>query len=293
MNEFIGDPEFQDEFYEQQDTNYSCAVAGQVSIINQYLDAIGEDGISEGEALYVAHQNGWVSEGGTSIENMSRLMEHAGIPCHHMHNASAQDLALELQQGHRVMVAVDADELWADNSVLSQFYQWFQEAFGLDTSDFNPANHAVVVTGINNNAEPPTVIINDSGDPDGQSKEYPLDEFMDAWENSDFHYVATDMSPDTAVAAGEDDTYLDELVGAAAGVTVFCQTGDLNLASAAYAASNKLTDFGIDAYTSISSSDTPVETALAVGVNIYSYVESHPEIQDFFVESVDALLDFV
>lgn len=38
------------------------------------------------------------------------------------------------------------------------------------------------------------VIINDSGHPDGAGAAYPLDQFMDAWENSGFYYTATDGS---------------------------------------------------------------------------------------------------
>ena len=38
----------------------------------------------------------------------------------------------------------------------------------------------------------PMVIVNDPGSPDGQGAAYPLDRFMDAWENSNFHMTATD-----------------------------------------------------------------------------------------------------
>ena len=38
----------------------------------------------------------------------------------------------------------------------------------------------------------PMVIVNDPGHPDGQGHAYPLDRFMDAWENSNFIMTATD-----------------------------------------------------------------------------------------------------
>jgi acyl-CoA synthetase (AMP-forming)/AMP-acid ligase II len=41
----------------------------------------------------------------------------------------------------------------------------------------------------------PMVLVNDSGDPDGADKSYPLDQFMEAWGGSGNMYIATDLAP--------------------------------------------------------------------------------------------------
>jgi hypothetical protein len=96
--------------------------------------------------------------------------------------------------GRGVVVGVNADELW-DQGPLATFWNWFCEQLGLDNALFTPANHAVTVIGIDiSDPQNPMVILNDSGTPDGAGVLYPLDKFMDAWENSDFYYVATDQA---------------------------------------------------------------------------------------------------
>jgi hypothetical protein len=38
-------------------------------------------------------------------------------------------------------------------------------------------------------------VVNDPGDPHGAGKEYPLDQFADAWKDSNCFYTATDIAP--------------------------------------------------------------------------------------------------
>jgi hypothetical protein len=192
MEHLIGDPEYQTEYWEYQNMDDNCAVAAQTSILNQYLD----EPISLEEANYFAYANGWYAPGyGTSMGDMANLLDVHGVPTHSVENASIEQLVDELQQGHRVIVGVNSDELW-DQGPLVEFWNWFIEVFGLDSSEFTPANHAVVVTGVDlSDPDNPQVIINDSGNPDGAGCPYPMDRFADAWQNSDFHYVATSVAP--------------------------------------------------------------------------------------------------
>jgi hypothetical protein len=108
---------------------------------------------------------------------------------------------MELQNGHGVIVGVNSGELW-DTGLLGELKNFLIEAFGLDSSAFIGADHAVTVTGIDvSDPGNPMVILNDSGDPYGAGASYPLDKFMDAWEHSDFYYTATDVAiPDHATA---------------------------------------------------------------------------------------------
>ncbi|MEX2578844.1 MAG: C39 family peptidase [Verrucomicrobiales bacterium] len=192
MEYYIGDPASQLDTWELQNMHDNCAVAAQTSIINQYLGSP----ISLEEANYVAVSSGIYTPGaGTSPADVGLLMDIYRVPNHSVEDASIEQLAAELQQGHLVVVGVDSGELWEEGP-LGEFWSWLQKAFGLDTAEFNPADHAVVVTGINvSDPENPTVVINDPGHPEGAGKEYPLHKFKDAWENSNFHYVSTSEPP--------------------------------------------------------------------------------------------------
>jgi hypothetical protein len=216
MTFYIGNPEEQASFWEPQSTDDSCAVVAQMSILNQYID----EPINQDEALYHAESYGYIPGYGTSPDAMGCLLEAYGIPTHKVENASVEQLASELQQGHRVIVGVDSSELWHDGP-LGEFGNWLRDVFGLDNPGFSPADHAVSVSGLDlSDIKNPQVIINDSGDPTGAAKLYPLDKFMDAWENSNFNYVATSAPPaPSSVPTGFD---IGDFLGLSAGaVAVF------------------------------------------------------------------------
>jgi hypothetical protein len=184
---FIGDPASQMDDWIMQDAD-NCAVAAEASIINQFIGG----GLSLDDASYISASNGWYEPGmGTDASEIGNLMDLSGIPNHSVMNGTMEQLAYELQQGHGVIVGVNADELW-DMGILNDIKQFFLDAFGLD--NVNPANHAVTVTGVDlSDPDNPMVIINDSGAPNGAAVRYPLEQFNDAWENSGFYYTATDV----------------------------------------------------------------------------------------------------
>lgn len=214
--------EDQSDYFQPQMSSFDCAVAAQVSIINQFLPS----SIPLEEGLYVSAENGWTTTEGTDPSNMGRLMDAYDIPVHQVHDASIEQLASELQAGHRVIVGVNSDELW-DTGASGDFWNWFIEVFGLDSAEFTPANHAVVVTGIDmSDKDNPMVIVNDSGDPDGESREYPLRDFMDAWENSGFHYVATSEPPPDGSAIPAEELDIFNYLGIGAGLVSLAYTMD-------------------------------------------------------------------
>ncbi len=198
----------------------------EVPIINQF----GHDLTIE-EAAYISASHGWYQPGGgTSPDVIGNMMDYCNIPNHTVMNATIADLAHELQQGHGVIVGVNSEELWQQGP-LAELWQTIKEAFGWE----NPADHAIVVTGIDvSDPENPQVIINDSGHPDGNGARYPLDQFVDAWENSGFYYTATDTP-----MPGTDTGILDSIdfskwISAIAGVATFVETGDVTSAGIAY-----------------------------------------------------------
>ena len=187
---FIGDPAAQMPHWMLQTEVDNCAVAAEVSIIIQFV----EDNVSLDDATYISAANGWYQPGlGTNPGDIGNMFDIYEVPNHTVMGATIEQLSSELQQGHGVIVGVNSSELW-DQGVLNEIKQFFNDAFGLDTSDLNPADHAVVVTGIDfSNPDCPMVIMNDSGIAGGAAVDYPLTQFMDAWENSGFYYTSTSV----------------------------------------------------------------------------------------------------
>jgi hypothetical protein len=225
---YIGDPEHHAQDWQLQDMPDNCAVAAQTSIINDFLP----NHLSLQDANYVAQANGWYhpGQGGTSPDDMGKLFDVYGVPYHQENHATIAELTSELQQGHGVIVGVNSSELW-DQGPLGEFWHWVIKAFGLDTAQFNPADHAVVVTGINvSDPSHPTVVLNDSGEPNGAAHEYPLDRFMDAWGKSDFNYVATNVAPPNAAVPHVD---LGAVLGIGTTALLSHQGVDLPIAAAA------------------------------------------------------------
>ena len=97
----------------------------------------------------------------------------------------------ELSQGHRIIVGVDSGELWShrDGNLWDQTLEFFDDLFhGQEGAD-----HALIVAGVEVNPNDPSdvkVILTDPGTGDLRI-EYSLDEFMDAWEDSNCFMVAT------------------------------------------------------------------------------------------------------
>lgn len=218
---FIGDPASQMSNWIMQTEMDNCAVAAQVSIINQFLP----EGLCLHEATYTSVAEGWHLPGhGTYPEQVGSLMDHYDIPNHTVYNATIEQLAMELQQGHGVIVGVRSSELW-NQGVLDKIKRFFEKAFGLDTAEFNPADHAVVVTGIDvSDPANPQVIINDSGIPNGAAVRYPLDQFVDAWENSGFYYTSTSIPIPDSPHPAPSEVGFD--IGRFLGIATTLVTGD-------------------------------------------------------------------
>lgn len=108
------------------------------------------------------------------------------MPCHE--GQGIDQMVTELSKGHKLIVGVDSTDLWQGDSVV------FRGLHDLFTG--GPADHAIVVQGLRQDDDGSWhVIVNDPGSPDGAGHEYPLDQFTDAWEGSNCHFVATDVPP--------------------------------------------------------------------------------------------------
>lgn len=183
----IGTPELDAHYWQPQTTAFTCAVQAQRGII----EAFTGQPISEAQLVYDATAHGWLTNRGMSPHDVGNLLELYGIPCHVRTGATIGELMAELAQGHKVIVGVDAGEMWRQDHPLEDFFQ-------------QSADHAIWVTGIDfSDPAHPKVIINDSGDPTGAGKAYDLALFKDAWRDSGFFYVATDHAPPGLAGAAD------------------------------------------------------------------------------------------
>lgn len=164
----------------QQSYSDTCAIRCQEFIIEQFT---GYE-IEEGLLVQVAIEQGWYTPGvGTKPEDVGKLLELYGIPVNRYQQASVFHLALELAQGHKVIVAVDSRELWTNNN---EIFDRLDKVWGLRSAD-----HAVVVSGIDmTDPDNVRVIISDPGTGEAVAS-YPIEQFVNAWRGSNFFLVAT------------------------------------------------------------------------------------------------------
>lgn len=164
----------------QQIMSDTCAIKSQEIIMKSF--GIPADEFNLTNEAFV---KGYYAPGeGTYPENVGRLLNDHGIATHTETSANIYDLMDELAKGHKVIVGVDADELW-NPSFANKVADFFSET----------PNHALIVTGIDtSDPNDIKVILTDPGSGD-VAKVYSVDDFMDAWQDSDCFFVATEEAP--------------------------------------------------------------------------------------------------
>ena len=179
MEKVIGDPVPAMEKWECQGSTNRCGLYAQKFVIEEFT---GKD-IDMGEYLRIAKVNGLFGEGeGTAALNMNKMLDQYGIKNEMSFHNSLEDIEASLARGERVIVSIDADEIWhgEKDNVFTPF-----DAEGLDS-----ANHAVEVIGIDKtDPDNPMVILNDSGTPDGRGELVPADIFCDAWDDGNCQMI--------------------------------------------------------------------------------------------------------
>lgn len=178
----------------------TCAIRSQEIIMRDYGISIPQE-----ELIEFATQNGWYDpdpeHGGTPGAAIGNILDAMGIQTRRYDNASIFDIISELRAGHRVIVSVDADELWIKNEP-----KLYKRIFGELTNRVNDkldaianvggANHALIVAGVQVDPANPSdmhVILIDSGSGD-VCIEYAFKDFKKAWDDSHCHMITT-MEP--------------------------------------------------------------------------------------------------
>lgn len=172
-----------------------CAIRSQQIILRDY----GID-VSHEELVKMATENGWYNpETGTPEMHMSKILQAFNVPVTQQSNCTIYDIVNELSQGHRVIVAVDSGELWKEKDFGEpKVMKLFQKVWE-PVEDFvfqnDGADHALIVAGVEVDRENPEksyVILTDPGT--GTLRlQYEMDDFIDAWKDSNYLMVSTDV----------------------------------------------------------------------------------------------------
>jgi hypothetical protein len=183
----IGTPYEDATFFDgQQSYQDTCAIRCQEAIIQQFK---GFD-IDEHQLVQQAREMGiYVDGGGTRLEHVGELLEAYDIPCEQKFGANKHDLAMALAEGKKIIVGLDSGEL-LNNGYFEKYNEQLEDLCGASGAD-----HAVVVCGIDtsdpNNIR---VLLADPGT--GESViGYPIEQFLDAWQDSNFFMVSTCEPP--------------------------------------------------------------------------------------------------
>lgn len=115
------------------------------------------------ELLDIARKNHWLSPQGSPLHSIGQLLAHYGQMVVRKYDATVDDVSAALSLDNDVIVAVDADKMYAGRR-----------------DDEDAPNHAVVVTEIDDEAQ--TVKIFDPQEKEPQS--IPLTMFIAAWKES-------------------------------------------------------------------------------------------------------------
>lgn len=165
-----GNPVEDADCWQQQESSTSCAVVSQIGV---YESITGSE-ISEADACQIAEENGWYDpETGTIPEDVGKFLDYCGIPTEQRYDATLQDIADALERGDKVIVGLDANEIWYPT----------EDATGSPVEQPD-GGHAVWVTGIDSEPDGTVkIILNDSGTPDGCMKVVEAEDFLNAWED--------------------------------------------------------------------------------------------------------------
>ena len=173
-----------DPIFIKQPDDHSCGLRSQQIVLRDFGIDIPFDELEK-----YALGAGVYSENGTYTYDIGKVLEMAGVKMHQVQGGTIYDLTSELAQGHRVIVSVDANELWYNDSIKGKLSNWFEDVFG-----DQGGNHALIVAGVEVNPLNPDdakVVLTDPGA--GHLRiEYPLRQFMDAWKDSNCFMAATD-----------------------------------------------------------------------------------------------------
>ena len=179
--------------YVFQNHSNTCAIRSQQIVLRDYGVMLTQE-----EMMKYAAEHGWYDPdpdtGGTPMSAVGNFLDGCGVECTRKEEANIFDIVSELRDGHRVIVGLDADELWVNSETsfwkrnLLKGLNKLKDAFGGEA-----ANHALVVAGVDVNPDDPSdihVTLIDSGTGEVCAS-YPYAQFKDAWDDAHCFMVST------------------------------------------------------------------------------------------------------
>jgi len=166
--------DFNDKAIEMEQSNYYAALTEQNTcnlkceeyILNTFDKNPGFEALRK-----EATDKGWLMKEGTPLHHIGNLLESHGLNVKRDNGEDMSDLDKYLDNGHRVIVAVDGGELTGDLEK-----EWYEDRLvGLIP------DHSVVVLSHDKDAD--TVTIYDPSTKN-ENDTYPTYQFLDAWDDS-------------------------------------------------------------------------------------------------------------
>jgi Papain-like cysteine protease AvrRpt2 len=185
-----GDPMADITYHQAQPGPVDCLPTSVSMIVSEVT---GET-VDAGEVVDLANDLGVMTETGMAPADGVTLLEHYGVDAS-LETGTLDDLRTMLDEGGNVIIGLDSADLYA-------------QADGPFADDV-VSGHAVVITGIDD--EQGLVYINDPGFPDGAGVAIPIDEFEDAWQDTENTMIVIEDEVDAetpANVAGTGDTAL-------------------------------------------------------------------------------------
>ncbi len=182
--QLVGDPVGDAEHWFHQAANGFCVPASVAQIVSEYTGVHYAD-----EQAFVEKANelrlftvGPDGVPGIGLDGALQLLKESGVPAGIDPNGTVEKLQAYLDDGRAIILAVDSGEVWGSEAV-----------------EDDVPDHAVVISGIN--VEDGVAVLSDPGRPDGNMFEVPLDQLVDAWDDSGNAMIVTDTAPDEATAS--------------------------------------------------------------------------------------------
>lgn len=134
------------------------------------LRTLGID-VTDGELESDAEKQGLLKADGTALYNIGQLSAQYGLFVSRKYDCTLKDIIKSLKHGDVVIAVIDNTELAIDP----------QEAEKIDRLYGELPNHALIIKSVD--AEQNSIELLNPGD-DNETKTYPLDVFMEAWDDS-------------------------------------------------------------------------------------------------------------
>ena len=177
-----GDPQAEIEFHQTQGADNTC-LPTSVSMVATEL--LGEH-VDQADVAQMAEDHGFMGESGMSMDGGVTLLNDLGLDAELRTGGTMDDLRTALDGDTDVIIGLDAADLYSGDG--GPFDQGML------------SGHAVVITGIDDEAG--VVYINDPAFPDGAGVEIPIEQFDDAWTDSDHSMITVaDPTPDDDTTA--------------------------------------------------------------------------------------------